>query len=201
MSPTLIPYPTRWNEIPGWTCPRITELYCEVAARYRSGLFVEVGVAYGCSLSFLASVADPAVRLLGVDLWQTFQGQDNLDPELFALARSHRSPIDACRSFLDATGAARAELVQGLSFDVPKWLDVQADFVFVDACHDYEPVRDDVRAWLPRLKPGGTIAGHDINAHYPGVERAVRELLPDAEIRPPGPTANGWGGVWVWRKP
>jgi predicted O-methyltransferase YrrM len=50
------------------------------------------------------------------------------------------------------------------------------DLVFIDADHRYEAVRDDIQAWLPCIRPGGILCGHDY--HWPGVKRAVEELLP-----------------------
>lgn len=38
----------------------------------------------------------------------------------------------------------------------------QVDFVYVDAKHRYNDVKSDLEAWWEILKPGGTIAGHDI---------------------------------------
>lgn len=53
------------------------------------------------------------------------------------------------------------------------------DFVFIDADHSYEGVVSDIEAWLPKLKPGGLLAGHDYdNPDFPkfGVKRAVDEF-------------------------
>jgi SAM-dependent methyltransferase len=46
------------------------------------------------------------------------------------------------------------------------------DLVFLDAQHQAEPVREDLRAILPLVKRGGTIAFHDYGV--PGVEHAGR---------------------------
>ncbi len=54
---------------------------------------------------------------------------------------------------------------------------------FIDAAHDYDSVKGDITAWLPKVRKGGILAGHDI-MHEP-VERAVRELLPDAVVNKP----------------
>jgi predicted O-methyltransferase YrrM len=56
------------------------------------------------------------------------------------------------------------------------------DFVYLDARHDYEAVLDDLRAWYPKIRPGGVIAGHDyLDGNLPagvfGVKSAVDEFF------------------------
>lgn len=54
---------------------------------------------------------------------------------------------------------------------------VKADLVYIDAGHDYENCAADIAAWLPHVKPGGFIGGHDYDRDtFPGVVRAVDEL-------------------------
>jgi hypothetical protein len=36
--------------------------------------------------------------------------------------------------------------------------------------------------WLPKVKTGGIIAGHDFQDAFPGTMQAVRELLGEPEI-------------------
>ena len=52
-----------------------------------------------------------------------------------------------------------------MAADVP---DGSLDFVFIDADHSYEGCLQDLRAWWPKVKPGGLFAGHD----YKDAERA-----------------------------
>jgi predicted O-methyltransferase YrrM len=47
-------------------------------------------------------------------------------------------------------------------------------FVFLDSLHTYERVRDEIKAWMPKLKPRGLLAGHDYAA--PGVYKAVNQF-------------------------
>jgi hypothetical protein len=55
--------------------------------------------------------------------------------------------------------------------------DASLDFVYIDADHHEEFVREDIRLWLPKVKPGGILAGHDYSEKEVGVRRAVDDLL------------------------
>lgn len=55
------------------------------------------------------------------------------------------------------------------------------DFVYIDAAHDIESVREDIAAWYPRVRPGGILAGHDyldgpLGGMTCGVKSAVDEF-------------------------
>lgn len=53
----------------------------------------------------------------------------------------------------------------------------EIDFIYHDASHHYYDVKLDLKGWLPKLKPGGIMAGHDyINLHGFGVIQAVDEF-------------------------
>jgi hypothetical protein len=70
----------------------------------------------------------------------------------------------------------RVEIIRKMSVEGAKdFEDESLDFVFIDAGHGYEDVRDDIEAWLPKVKKTGIIMGHDWDAGYNGVEQAVRE--------------------------
>jgi len=65
--------------------------------------------------------------------------------------------------------------LKGTSLEYAKWFkDSYFDLVYIDADHRYEAVCADIRAWLPKVKKGGTITGHDF---YWGVSKAVIEVL------------------------
>ena len=51
------------------------------------------------------------------------------------------------------------------------------DLLFLDGGHLYDTVRRDLEAWWPKLRSGGTLAGHDYNAPNPGVVQAVNEFV------------------------
>jgi hypothetical protein len=50
------------------------------------------------------------------------------------------------------------------------------DFVFIDASHEYSDVKRDIMSWLPKVKIGGFLAGHDYTT-FSGVKKAVDEFF------------------------
>ena len=65
------------------------------------------------------------------------------------------------------------------------------DLIFVDANHSYEAVLADIELWLPKMKLGGLLTGHDFeNTDFPGVKKAVTEKFGDGiEVYK--------GGIWI----
>lgn len=60
------------------------------------------------------------------------------------------------------------------------------DFVFIDANHGYEFVKEDVQNWWPKLKVGGLMCGDDYqDKPTHGVIKAVDELLPQRNVLGP----------------
>jgi len=50
--------------------------------------------------------------------------------------------------------------------------------LFIDGDHEEGPVTADVALWLPKVRPGGWVALHDVrNRKWPGVSRALSRLL------------------------
>ena len=69
------------------------------------------------------------------------------------------------------------------------------DYVFIDACHNYEPVKADIEAWYPKVRSGGIVAGHDFSVHFEGVKQSVRERFGEDGF------SVARGKVWWMRKP
>lgn len=59
-----------------------------------------------------------------------------------------------------------------------------ADMVFIDGDHTYQAVKADILAWIPKLRAGGLLCGHDYThaadglIERPGVKQAVDEIFP-----------------------
>jgi predicted O-methyltransferase YrrM len=53
------------------------------------------------------------------------------------------------------------------------------DMIFIDGCHVYEAVREDIELSLQLVKRGGILSGHDyLHRGHPGVKQAVDEAFP-----------------------
>lgn len=73
--------------------------------------------------------------------------------------------------------------LEGLSADCANLLpDNFLDLVFIDADHSYNGCKQDIIKYRPKLKQNGWLSGHDID--YPGVNKAVNELVPDFDVGP-----------------
>ncbi len=71
----------------------------------------------------------------------------------------------------------RIVVLHGISWEMAEKVeDNSLDFVFIDANHSYECVVKDIKAWTPKLRPGGLLSGHDFSERYSGVVDAVTEL-------------------------
>jgi hypothetical protein len=78
--------------------------------------------------------------------------------------------------------------------EVLKHHNILADIIYVDASHEYEPVKQDILSYWQLLKTGGTMIGDDYQRDWPGVMKAVDELsnlYGEAEIS---------GVVWKFTK-
>ena len=49
------------------------------------------------------------------------------------------------------------------------------DMVFIDANHFYKYVHADIGFWMPKVRKGGIISGHDYGGRHKGVKEAVDE--------------------------
>eukprot|EP00747_Dinoflagellata_sp_TGD_P187809 gnl/TRDRNA2_/TRDRNA2_45859_c0_seq2.p1 gnl/TRDRNA2_/TRDRNA2_45859_c0~~gnl/TRDRNA2_/TRDRNA2_45859_c0_seq2.p1 ORF type:complete len:129 (+),score=24.57 gnl/TRDRNA2_/TRDRNA2_45859_c0_seq2:118-504(+) len=59
----------------------------------------------------------------------------------------------------------------------PLFEDGELDLIWVDGNHDYEFVVKDLRLYIPKLRSGGVVAGHNYCEATPGVVRAVQEVF------------------------
>lgn len=69
------------------------------------------------------------------------------------------------------------EIIRKTSADaVNDFEDESLDFVYIDGNHQLKYVIEDIHEWLPKIKKGGIIAGHDY-VYFQGTRIQVREAV------------------------
>jgi len=177
-----------FHRIQGWF--NFRSVYHDIAESIPDGAhIVEVGAWKGCSAAYMAvELINRGKHHVKFDVVDTWLGSDEheYDPymaqgTLYEHFLDNMKPVEGHYRALRMTSREAAALYEDLSLD----------FVLIDAAHDYVNVKNDILAWLPKVKRGCILAGDD----YPwlGVAQAVDELIPERTIVPPG--------TWVYRRP
>jgi len=98
------------------------------------------------------------------------------DPSTNGVLEATVAKEDVFQTFCDNTaGYDNLRIVQGNSSECATRVVGQVDMVFIDAEHTYEGCKADLEAWLPKCRK--VIGIHDYNQSWPGVIKAVNELL------------------------
>lgn len=117
-------------------------------------LVVDVGTFLGGSAETMLDAMPTDGELITVD---TFEGTVGANTAAVSTDRMKAYAVQRLSRF-----GSRVRIVQAASADLAHvFRPGAADLVFLDAAHDYENVKADIAAWLPALKPGGIMAGHD----------------------------------------
>lgn len=156
-----------YQKIPGYFS--FPDFYGWLAEEFRDGHGVEVGSYMGRSAAYFATEMLNHSGFGRIDLVDTFTNGASARQVMELLAPVRRA-IGNIHTGLSWEGAAL-------------YGDQSLDWVYIDADHHYEPVCRDIDAWLPKVKPGGVIAGHDYS-DYPGfgVIRAVSERFQEVKV-------------------
>lgn len=186
-----------WQDIEGWFGWRAGQ---EEAVRvFPSGSrFVEVGTFLGrsiCSLAEVVSTSRKQFTIIGID---TCRGSGPEGPKQknyhgAAVAQGGGTFAGALhKNIVDCGYDDLISLIISDSITASQlFTDRSVDWVHLDARHDYENVKADIRAWLPKVKAGGWLTGDDYDpVKWPEVISAVEASLPGAEA---------WcSGQWRW---
>jgi SAM-dependent methyltransferase len=134
---------------------------------------VEVGSWKGRSAAFMAVEIINSNKNIKFDCVDTWKGSIEhttydviTEEKLYDVFLSNIEPVKHTINPIRMTSIDASKLYE----------DDSLDFVFIDASHEYEDVKADILAWLPKVKIGGILAGHDYDT-FEGVNRAVNEIF------------------------
>jgi SAM-dependent methyltransferase len=152
------------------------QFYNSIIKKYESGShFVEVGCWKGKSAAYLIVEiinSGKNIKVDCVDTWDPFINEDASvyfdKGDLSSLYETFLNNMNPIKDYYTPIRMRSTEAAK-------LYKDDSLDFIFIDACHYYECVDADIKAWYPKLKKGGIISGHDFSNNWPGVKKAVEE--------------------------
>ena len=176
---TLPPRQHKYHTIVGWF--NFDELYRKAVAHFPDGAhFVEVGAWMGRSTSYMATEILNSHKDIRFDVVDHFRGSDAPGEEFMRKEAIHNG--GTVRSIFENNLGDLCRLINVKEMDsvaaATTYENHSLDFCLIDAGHDYESVKNDIRAWLPKMKPGvGWLCGDDLTGCHPGVVQAVEEAF------------------------
>lgn len=154
-----------YNEtIPGHMMPiELDHLDSLASSIPAGGIIVEIGSLYGRS-GYCLATANPEVTVYCTDLW---------NPNVIAVP-PYCNAIELFSRFTATCTNIRPRKVVygGNMFE----LDENIDMLFLDAVHENPSDWSHIQYWLPKIKPGGILSGHDYNPLWPDVVTNVQRL-------------------------
>jgi hypothetical protein len=172
-----------FQTIEGWfTYPHF---YQQLVKQAKSDYhFVEVGTWKGKSAAFMAVEiinSGKNIKFDCVDTWNgSIEHHDINSPfyeplllikdGLYNQFLENINPVKNLINPIRSTSFAASELYN----------DKTLNCVFIDASHEYQDVYSDIKNWMPKIKKGGILAGHDFS--YGPVREALKDALGDGYI-------------------
>lgn len=185
-----------WNVVGKENWFDYQELYSSMVRHHQDhSHFVEVGSFEGKSSVYMGVEIVNSNKLIKFDCVDTWKGSeehegtyviDNINKDnnwLYNEFRKNIIPVSHIITPIRTTSIEASSLYEDRSLD----------FVFLDASHDYENIKNDILYWISKVKVGGWLAGHDYFNESFGVKKAVDEVFGEGifETR---------GSCWVYRK-
>jgi len=167
-----------YQNIPGYF--DYTDVYSDIVSWAKNGFhFVEIGAWYGQSTSYLAVEIINSGKNIRLDVVDTWKGSEQMyDPSNGAYDELLVRNGTIFHQFLENMSPVM-KFINPIESDSLKasflYKDSSLDFIFIDAEHKYEFVIQDIKHWLPKVKSGGIIAGHDYG--WEGVTKAINEVF------------------------
>lgn len=167
------------------------KFYDKICDEYNFHSFVEIGVWKGHSITYLANKLKNRefVKIYAVDIFEELYAKTNYSNQDETIKNDVGCITDIYNYNLRNKGVREMITdIKSISWEAASnFNDESLDFVFIDAGHDYESVKKDITNWLPKIKKGGIISGHDyfnsieFGGNF-GVKRAVDEFFGEKNL-------------------
>lgn len=165
-----------YENIQGWfSDEELQKIYAEMVNKFPDGShFVEIGSWKGKSAAFMGVEiinAGKKIKFDCIDSWEFLDAVYVENPEINKMKHTAFNEfLKNIEPLKDVITYYKINSIEGSKL----FTDESLDFVYIDASHEYENVKEDLIHWYPKVKRGGVIAGHDYGA---GVKKAVDEFF------------------------
>lgn len=132
------------------------ELIKQIGNEFPNGMGVEVGTFKGEFSKEILNVWEGTLYM--IDVWKglgeeyvDMSNHKNFDYEIFGETMKNIEGFEERAIMIRASSEKASNLFYERSLD----------FVYIDANHAYEFVKQDIEIWFPKVKRGGYLCGHD----------------------------------------
>lgn len=127
---------------------------------------IEIGVQFGTNSLMLLDACPNISKIVGIDPFEPYQDWNHpvtqeIQDDHWQIFQKNLPLLGNKFEHIKRKSQDAAELFEDESFD----------FVFIDADHSLRAVLSDLENYVPKIKKGGIIAGHDVGLQ--GVNMAI----------------------------
>jgi len=189
--------PHKYKEIDGWFDEDFSRIYDFLVKHICSNdAFIEVGCWKGCSSVYLLEKLVEEDKYPTVYFVDTFTGDEHGNGDYIGKTAKEFEDNVISAGFdhlyhLEDKKRIRWQVLPMDSIRCAKmWTDNSIFSIMLDGNHGAQYVAEEIQAWLPKIKHGGYIVGHDFPDQ--AINPIVNRLLPSRE---------DWGSCYLYRKP
>jgi len=168
-----------WQDIEGWFSPQDAEFVQNICKTVHDGIVVELGFFAGRGTAVLAPICKKNDNI--------FHAVDNCAG---ACPRDPATKAQQSRDMLKVFKDNMRKLgllddihvhVSDSALAAQMFKDGEVSFCFIDASHVEDDVRRDIETWWPKIKVGGTLAGHDWT--WGSIKNAVGDFVSSHQLK------------------
>jgi hypothetical protein len=153
-----------------------------VDGNFDSKTMVEIG-SYAGQSTFVFSFFCQCVYAIDpwCDSWKEAESVENIKLIQHTAPHYLEAPMSEIEKEFDRRTKSRSNIVKIKDFSdniVSNFGNHSLDVIYIDSIHTYEVTKKNIELWVPKVKLGGIISGHDYyEPKWSGVVRAVNEAF------------------------
>lgn len=134
----------------------LKDLIKDLNYKFPLGKGVEIGVFKGETSQYILKNWNGTLYM--VDVWKGLTSEEYNDSSNHSIhTTAYKETIDNISGYEN-----RGIMIRATSKEASKlFQDESLDWVWIDANHAYDYVKEDIQLWWPKLKKGGLFSGHD----------------------------------------